>query len=133
VTTPTRHYPPKSFEVETTFLQGVQKMKKLFLHTRSVVLNLYTHAESLRSFPSFCRTQFLPNITKSKKGLHKSDDLRQTPETAPWSPRGSIEPRLRTTAPDPCEVQMALTMVKNSICLKVAVSLVAIVLIGSWL
>jgi len=29
--------------------------------------------------------------------LLKSDDRRRTPEIAPSKPRGSIEPRLRTT------------------------------------
>jgi len=38
-------------------------------HTRAVVLNLYKHAEPLLSFPSFCGTPFLPNITESKNGL----------------------------------------------------------------
>jgi len=37
--------------------------------TNPVVLNLYKHAEPLRSFPSFCRTLFLPNITESKNRL----------------------------------------------------------------
>jgi len=37
----------------------------------------------------------LPNITESKKGLHVSDDLRRTPETAMSKPRGSIEPSLK--------------------------------------
>jgi len=39
----------------------------------------------------------MPNITESKNGLHVSDDLRRTPETAPSNPGGSIEPRSRTT------------------------------------
>jgi len=34
-----------------------------------VVLNLQKHAEPLRSYPNFCRTPFLPNITESKNGL----------------------------------------------------------------
>jgi len=65
------------------------------LHTSNpVVLKRYKHAEPLRSFPSLCRTPFLPNTTERKNGLLKSDDLRQTPETAPSNPRGSIEPSL---------------------------------------
>ena len=63
-----------------------------------VVLKLYKHAKPLLSFPSFRRTAFLSNKTKSKNGLLKSDDLRRTPETAPSNPRVSIEPSLRTTA-----------------------------------
>jgi len=70
------------------------------LTLETVVLKLYNHAEPLRSFPSFCRTPFLPNTTERKNGLLKSDDLRRTPETAPSNPRGSIEPTLRTTAPE---------------------------------
>jgi len=62
-----------------------------------MVFNLYKHAEPLRNFPSFCRIPFLPNITESKNGLLKSDDLRPTPETAQSNPRGSVEPRLRTS------------------------------------
>jgi len=62
-----------------------------------VVLKLYKHAELFRSFPSFCRTPFLPNTTESEIGLQKSHDLRRTPETAPLNPRGSIESGLRTT------------------------------------
>jgi len=31
----------------------------------------------------------MPNITESKNGLHVSDDLRRTPETAPSNPGGS--------------------------------------------
>jgi len=82
---------------------------------KPVVLNLYKHAKTLRSFPNFCRTPFFPIVTESKNGLHVSVDLRRTPETAPsnpgtqksgieprirtqvLNPRGSIEPRLRTT------------------------------------
>jgi len=30
----------------------------------SVVLKIYKHAKPLRSFPSFCRTPFLPNNRK---------------------------------------------------------------------
>ena len=33
-----------------------------------LVLNLYEHTKTLGSFPSFCRTPFLPNITESKMG-----------------------------------------------------------------
>ena len=43
----------------------------------SVVLKLNKHTEPLRSFPSFCRPPFLPNITENKNGLHVSDDLHQ--------------------------------------------------------
>jgi len=35
---------------------------------RAVVLKLYKHAETLCSFPSFCRTSFLLNTTESKMG-----------------------------------------------------------------
>ena len=35
----------------------------------AVVLNLYKHAEPLCSFPRFCQTPYLPNITESKIGL----------------------------------------------------------------
>jgi len=59
---------------------------------RAVVLKLYKHAEPSGSFPSFCQTPFLLNITESKNGLLKSDDLRRTSESAPSNPRGSIEP-----------------------------------------
>jgi len=65
-----------------------------------VVLKLYKHADPLCSFPSFCRTPFLPNATESKNGLLKSDDLRRIPEPAPSNPRVSIDPSLRTTALD---------------------------------
>jgi len=36
---------------------------------KTVLLNLCKHAKPLRSFPSFCRTTVLPNITESKNGL----------------------------------------------------------------
>ena len=49
-------------------------------------LNLYKHAEPLRSFPRFCRTPVLPNITESKNGLLKS----RSPSSNPWN--GSVEP-----------------------------------------
>jgi len=39
------------------------------LYARTVVLNLYKHAEALRRFPSVCRTLFLPNIAESENGL----------------------------------------------------------------
>ena len=68
---------------------------------RPAVLKLYKHDESLRSFPSFCRTSFLPNITESKNGLLKSHDLPRTSEMTPSKPRGSIEPSLRTIGLDP--------------------------------
>jgi len=42
----------------------------------------------------------LPNITESKNGLHVSDDLHRNPKPARSNPKGSIEPRLRTTALD---------------------------------
>ena len=71
----------------------------LALCPSAVVLKLYRHTEPLRSFPSFCRTPFLPNITESENGLHLLDDLRWTPKTASSNPRGSIEPSFRTTAP----------------------------------
>jgi len=58
-----------------------------------VVLNIYKYAEPLCSFPSFCRTPFLPNITESKNGLHGSDDLRRTPELAPSNPRAVVPNR----------------------------------------
>ena len=43
--------------------------------SKTMGLNLYKYAEPLRSFPKFCRTPFLPNITESKNGLHVADDL----------------------------------------------------------
>jgi len=49
-------------------------------------------AEPLRSFPCFCRTAFLPNITESKNGLHITDDLPRTPETAPSNLRVRSNP-----------------------------------------
>jgi len=67
---------------------------------KPVVLKLYKHTERLRSFPSFCRTPFWPNLTESKNGLHVSDDLFRTPEMAPSNLVGSIEPSLTTAAPD---------------------------------
>jgi len=50
-------------------------------------------------FQAFVEPHFCP-ITESKNGLHVSDDLRRTSETAPSNHRGSVEPRLRTTALD---------------------------------
>jgi len=38
---------------------------------KSMFRNLYKHAEPLRSYPSFCRIPFLPNITECKNGLLK--------------------------------------------------------------
>jgi len=35
---------------------------------KAVAVNLYTHTQPFRSFPSFCRTPFLPIITESKMG-----------------------------------------------------------------
>ena len=64
---------------------------KLCWQFESVVLNLYKRAEPLRSFPSLCQTAVLPNITESKNGLLKSDNLLRAPETAPSNPRVTIE------------------------------------------
>jgi len=58
----------------------------------SMVLKLHKQTEPLRSCPRFCRSPFVPNITESKNGLHVSDYLRRTPETAPSNPWDSIEP-----------------------------------------
>jgi len=52
---------------------------------KAVVLNLYKHAEPLRSFPSFCRTLFFPIQQKVKMGY--------------WNQMTFVEPlkRLRRT------------------------------------
>jgi len=85
------------------------------LGVRSVVLNLYEHAEPVRSFPSFCRTPFLPNITESKNGLHVSDDYRRTPETAPLNSRGSIKPRLKISVDNPRVPRVNEIFIQNKI------------------
>jgi len=55
--------------------QGVEMRPSAFKQhaSKSVVLNLYKHAEPLRSFPRVCRTPFLPNITEVRMGYCKGD------------------------------------------------------------
>jgi len=90
--------------IKTSFISSIPANPRLphlntqlQLRTKEVVLNHYKHTEPLCSFPKFCLTPFFPNITESNNGLHVSDGLRRTPETASSNPRGWIEPSLRTT------------------------------------
>ena len=48
--------------------------RKLWLFTEtSRHFNLQKHTEPLRSYPRFCRTPFVPSITKGENGLLESN------------------------------------------------------------